>query len=179
MVITLLLMNVATVYAHSGRTDSAGGHRDNNNVSGLGYYHYHHGYGPHLHPNGVCQYNTGGSNSNGTGKGNSSSNSSVGSSGIGFYPYAIAGAFTIFVLYNGASMKKRTSPGKNNKAHEKTNSTLETKEIKTLERTTEDISIPICPKCGSKMVLRKGRYGKFYGCQRYPRCKGTRRYSGG
>jgi hypothetical protein len=43
-------------FAHSGRTDSNGGHRDNKNKSGLGSYHYHHGYGPHLHPNGVCPY---------------------------------------------------------------------------------------------------------------------------
>ncbi|QNU68868.1 peptidoglycan-binding protein [Ruminiclostridium herbifermentans] len=42
--------------AHSGRTDSSGGHRDNNNKSGLGSYHYHHGYGPHLHTNGECPY---------------------------------------------------------------------------------------------------------------------------
>lgn len=41
---------------HSGRTDSNGGHRDNRNKSGLGYYHYHHGYGPHLHEDGVCPY---------------------------------------------------------------------------------------------------------------------------
>lgn len=43
-------------FAHSGNTDSAGGHHDYQNASGLGYYHYHHGYGPHLHPNGVCPY---------------------------------------------------------------------------------------------------------------------------
>lgn len=42
--------------AHSGRTDSSGGHHDYENVSGLGTYHYHHGYGPHLHPNGICPY---------------------------------------------------------------------------------------------------------------------------
>lgn len=42
--------------AHSGRTDASGGHRDNKNVSGLGSYHYHHGYSAHLHPNGVCPY---------------------------------------------------------------------------------------------------------------------------
>jgi hypothetical protein len=48
----------ASALAHSGRTDASGGHRDNNNVSGLGSYHYHHGYGPHLHPNGVCTYET-------------------------------------------------------------------------------------------------------------------------
>jgi hypothetical protein len=43
-------------FAHSGRTDGNGGHRDNQNKSGLGSYHYHHGNGPHLHPNGVCPY---------------------------------------------------------------------------------------------------------------------------
>lgn len=45
--------------AHSGRTDSSGGHRDNKNKSGLGSYHYHCGGHPaHLHSNGVCPYNT-------------------------------------------------------------------------------------------------------------------------
>lgn len=44
-------------YAHSGRTDSSGGHRDNKNKSGLGSYHYHcGGYPAHLHKNGVCPY---------------------------------------------------------------------------------------------------------------------------
>ena len=44
-------------FAHGGRTDSNGGHRDNNNVSGLGYYHFHcGGYPPHLHEDGVCPY---------------------------------------------------------------------------------------------------------------------------
>ncbi len=45
------------VEAHSGRTDSSGGHRDNKNKSGLGSYHYHCGGHPaHLHRNGVCPY---------------------------------------------------------------------------------------------------------------------------
>lgn len=43
-------------FAHGGRTDEYGGHHDYNNVSGLGSYHYHHGYEAHLHPNGVCPY---------------------------------------------------------------------------------------------------------------------------
>lgn len=43
--------------AHSGRTDSRGGHKDNKNKSGLGYYHYHCGGNPpHLHKDGVCPY---------------------------------------------------------------------------------------------------------------------------
>jgi hypothetical protein len=35
-----------------------------------------------------------------------------------------------------------------------------------------------CPKCGAKMMLRRGRYGQFYGCSKYPYCKGTRQLSG-
>lgn len=51
------LLLCSPVYAHSGRTDSSGGHRDNKNASGLGPYHYHCGGHPaHLHPNGVCPY---------------------------------------------------------------------------------------------------------------------------
>mgnify|MGYP001031315109 FL=1 len=47
-----------TVSAHSGRTDSYGGHHDYKNKSGLGSYHYHHGYPAHLHDGGVCPYET-------------------------------------------------------------------------------------------------------------------------
>lgn len=55
IILSLLTISTAAL-AHSGRTDSSGGHRDNKNVSGLGSYHYHHGYPAHLHPNGVCPY---------------------------------------------------------------------------------------------------------------------------
>lgn len=48
-----------TVQAHSGRTDSSGGHHDNKNVSGLGSYHYHcSGHPAHLHDGGVCPYSS-------------------------------------------------------------------------------------------------------------------------
>lgn len=33
-----------------------------------------------------------------------------------------------------------------------------------------------CPRCNSSMILRNGRHGKFYGCSRFPYCKGTRNY---
>ena len=32
----------------------------------------------------------------------------------------------------------------------------------------------ICPKCGGDLVLRNGRYGKFYGCSNYPKCRCTK-----
>ncbi len=28
-----------------------------------------------------------------------------------------------------------------------------------------------CPRCGGVLTQRKGKYGKFYGCSNYPRCK--------
>lgn len=30
-----------------------------------------------------------------------------------------------------------------------------------------------CPKCGKKMMERKGKFGSFLGCSGYPRCKTT------
>ena len=30
-----------------------------------------------------------------------------------------------------------------------------------------------CPRCGGQLVARKGRYGVFYGCSNYPKCKFT------
>lgn len=70
-----------TVFAHSGRTDSNGGHRDNRNVSGLGSYHYHcGGYPAHLHENGVCPYasvsDTGSSPESGSADANTANSSS-------------------------------------------------------------------------------------------------------
>lgn len=33
--------------------------------------------------------------------------------------------------------------------------------------------IPVCSKCGSRMVIRKGKYGEFWGCAGYPKCTNT------
>ena len=58
-IILLLLVIVLSVCfipmsasAHSGKTDSAGGHHD----TATGEYHYHHGHPAHDHKNGVCPY---------------------------------------------------------------------------------------------------------------------------
>lgn len=32
----------------------------------------------------------------------------------------------------------------------------------------------ICSKCGAEMILKHGKYGDFYGCSNYPKCKGTK-----
>lgn len=80
----LILLTIISItvnsYAHSGKTDSSGGHKDNNNKSGLGSYHYHcGGHPPHLHSNGVCPYSSGGttgSSASGTSSSTSTSSSS-------------------------------------------------------------------------------------------------------
>lgn len=40
------------------------------------------------------------------------------------------------------------------------------------------LAVPVCPKCGSSMIVREARKGpssgnKFLGCSRFPGCKGT------
>ena len=51
------MLFVISSFAHGGKTDSNGGHRDNNNISGFGTYHYHcDGYPAHLHTDGICPH---------------------------------------------------------------------------------------------------------------------------
>lgn len=50
IIVAVILLSVVS-FAHPGRTDSKGGHHD-----GISY-HYHHGYPPHQHTNGLCPYN--------------------------------------------------------------------------------------------------------------------------
>ena len=50
--LAFILLLSLPAYAHSGKTDGAGGHYDRFS----GEYHYHHGYSAHQHPNGVCPY---------------------------------------------------------------------------------------------------------------------------
>lgn len=40
---------------------------------------------------------------------------------------------------------------------------------KTVEETDE-----VCEKCGGKMVIRMGRFGKFLACSNFPKCKNTK-----
>ena len=36
------------------------------------------------------------------------------------------------------------------------------------------INADICPKCGGRLIERRGKYGSFYGCSNYPKCKFTK-----
>lgn len=82
LLIVCLVMAIAeSTFAHSGRTDSSGGHKDNQNKSGLGSYHYHCGGNPpHLHDNGVCPYSSNSSNYSSSSSSSSKSSTSSSSS---------------------------------------------------------------------------------------------------
>lgn len=77
LLILLTVLSIISIagnsYAHPGKTDSNGGHKDNQNKSGLGSYHYHcGGYPAHLHTNGVCPYASDSTSSNNSGQKNTS-----------------------------------------------------------------------------------------------------------
>ena len=37
----------------------------------------------------------------------------------------------------------------------------------------DKVALGICPQCGGNLVTRTGKYGTFYGCSNYPKCKFT------
>lgn len=40
------------------------------------------------------------------------------------------------------------------------------------ERKAKEASL-ICPKCGGNLIKRHGKYGEFFGCSNYPKCRFT------
>ena len=53
------------------------------------------------------------------------------------------------------------------------------KHIKDIKEKIKDnnnkVNNMICPKCGSDLVVRSGKYGTFTGCSNYPKCKYTKK----
>ena len=45
-----------------------------------------------------------------------------------------------------------------------------------LAQATQILSLVKCPLCSANMVLRRSKYGQFYSCIKYPRCKGKLLY---
>lgn len=40
-----------------------------------------------------------------------------------------------------------------------------------INKMKQDINNNICPRCSGKLVLKNGKYGDFWGCENYPKCK--------
>lgn len=43
-----------------------------------------------------------------------------------------------------------------------------------LQTKTVEFQAGTCPKCGQQLIEKRGKYGKFYGCAGYPKCRYTR-----
>jgi DNA topoisomerase-1 len=69
-----------------------------------------------------------------------------------------------FLACSGFPKCKNTKPIKTDSAENMAQSTE-----KVSQQTEEK-----CEKCGSPMVIKSGRYGKFLACSRYPECKNTK-----
>lgn len=39
----------------------------------------------------------------------------------------------------------------------------------------EVVNDDICPSCGGKLIKREGKYGEFFGCSNYPKCRFTKK----
>lgn len=110
-IIIILMFSLAIIapsFAHSGRTDSNGGHY----VTATGEYHYHHGYPAHDHIDGVCPYNTIKTNNRHNSISTSSSTSAISNN-----LYIILGAtgicmFTIKTRYKHYKEKKQFDENK-------------------------------------------------------------------
>ncbi len=48
----------------------------------------------------------------------------------------------------------------------------DTGEIEVIDKT--EITNEVCDKCGKKMVIKRGRFGRFLACEGYPECQNTR-----
>ena len=47
--------------------------------------------------------------------------------------------------------------------------------IKKVDKTSPQVSNEICPECGAPMVIRSGKFGNFFGCSKFPKCKGVKK----
>lgn len=55
------------------------------------------------------------------------------------------------------------------------NYSLVEKYKKDIEESEKDSINIVCPECGGKLVVRKGKYSKFIDCSNYPKCRYTRK----
>ena len=61
------------------------------------------------------------------------------------------------------------------KADKKTDGKVKSEELQNAAQTDDEDNL-VCPKCGSKLVLRVAKKGdnagnRFYGCSAYPKCR--------
>jgi hypothetical protein len=63
---------------------------------------------------------------------------------------------------------------RSNNVREEVNDRKHVKNLRAAEKEfNSSIKAGICPKCGGYLIERNGKFGSFYGCSNYPKCKFT------
>ncbi len=76
---------------------------------------------------------------------------------------------------NIITITTQSQPTQNNRFQNKTSSPKQVSYTPTTTAPPLPTAVKVtCPKCGAPMVVRNGRYGKFYGCTRFPQCRGSK-----
>lgn len=47
--------------------------------------------------------------------------------------------------------------------------------VKNINQMKKSIDNNICPRCNGNLILKNSKYGKFYGCENYPKCTFTKK----
>ena len=189
IVIALLIIHIPlNNFAHKGRTDSNGGHYNRS----TGEYHYHHGYGPHQHIDGICPYEyddkTSGelssnssivenNNNNSTSSNITKSNSTKEENNILKNIVGILVGCWWLIIPIGAGIydyiknkRKEKNVADKDNFNNAENKNEPSKKVENCNMNNKYI----CPKCGGRLILKRGKYGTFIGCQNYPKCRYTK-----
>jgi len=86
----------------------------------------------------------------------------------------IAGLIVYFIISEESNSDKNNSISQYNKSNTSEQYSYVVDKVEKSDL-IEDIKEPYCPKCGSKMVLRTAKQGKysgskFWGCSKFPQC---------
>lgn len=156
-IVVFIVLFVIPFYAeaHPGQTDERGGHtcRTNCKQWGLNYgeYHYHtpsvsEKNNPHINYRNLPQPKK--------------------DNGWVFWIVLVAGVF-VWLMYRGNKATSNKGSSNRDKSTYESNITKDRKE--------KSVDKGNCEKCQvGNMIKKKGRYGYFYACSNFPRCKHTR-----
>ena len=105
LILSLVICLVLPVLAHSGKTNSDGGHYD----SDTGEYHYHHGYPAHQHTGGKCPYDYDDNTNHNSGSSSTSSNTKSDEPDIfGFIMVSLGLGILFFLIASFVCSKMKT-----------------------------------------------------------------------
>lgn len=52
-------------------------------------------------------------------------------------------------------------------------------EMRNVKKEMEEVTDELCEKCGERMIIKWGRFGKFMACSGFPKCRNTKQLSAG